>query len=236
MPPYRAVLLDFYGTLAEMASAERTWDDVLADAGFEMSEEARRRYWDGGLDGAEHDEHSQSRDHYVAWQRVRTRTMLGDCGVPDDKRDELVDQMHALLVDRAINAYDEVTEVLVELRGRGLTLAICSNWDWDLHEAIDRAGLTGLADIVVSSAWVGARKPHPRIYRHTLELVGTEPGAAIFVGDTWSCDVEGPRAAGLRSVYVRRPHLGPDHSAPAGDGLHADVARASDLTALLNLV
>ena len=55
---------------------------------------------------------------------------------------------------------------------RGVALAICSNWDWDLHEAVESAGLTGTVDIVVSSAWVGARKPHPRIYRHTLEQLG----------------------------------------------------------------
>ena len=54
--------------------------------------------------------------------------------------------------------------VLRDLRGRGVALAICSNWDWDLHEAIESAGLTGAVDVVVSSAWVGARKPHPRIY------------------------------------------------------------------------
>jgi len=236
MPGYRTVLLDFYGTLAEMAPAERTWDDVLAEAGYAMSEEARRRYWDDGIDGAEHDEHSRSRDDYVAWQRTRTRTMLADCGVPDHEHDALVEAMHEVLVGRAIRAYEEVEDVLVELRARGLTLAICSNWDWDLHEAIDGAGLTGLVDVVVSSAWVGARKPHPRIYRHTLELAGAEPEATLFVGDTWSCDVDGPRTAGLRAVYLRRSHFGPDRSAPEDHFEQTDVARACDLRALLGLV
>ena len=37
--------------------------------------------FDDGIDGIEHDEHSQSRDHYVAWQRQRTLAMLGETDV-----------------------------------------------------------------------------------------------------------------------------------------------------------
>ena len=85
----------------------------------------------------------------------------------------------------------------------------------------------------MSSAWVGARKPHPRIYRHTLEQLGVAPEDALFVGDTWSCDVDGPRAVGLRAVYLRRAHFGPDKTAPADHHTHTDVPRATDLTTLL---
>ncbi len=62
-----------------------------------------------------------------------------------------------------------------ELRERGLTLAICSNWDWDLEPAVTETGLDGWFDTVVSSAWAGARKPHPRIYRYLLEQSGLDP-------------------------------------------------------------
>ena len=58
---------------------------------------------------------------------------------------------------------------------RGIALAICSNWDWDLVEAIEAAGLTGSVDTVVSSAWVGARKPHRRMYDAVLERAGLDP-------------------------------------------------------------
>ena len=70
--------------------------------------------------------------------------------------------------------------MLGELRARGLTLAICSNWDWDLVEAIEAAGLTGTVDTIVSSAWVGARKPHPRIYDVVLERAGVAPEDALL--------------------------------------------------------
>ena len=92
----------------------------------------------------------------------------------------------------------------VPLRERGLQLAVCSNWDWDLEPAIAEAGLEDAFDLVVSSAWAGARKPHPRIFRHTLSLLELAPADVVFVGDTWGPDVEGPRAVGMCACYLER--------------------------------
>jgi putative hydrolase of the HAD superfamily len=230
----KAVLLDFYGTLAETPDWGPSWEQLVAELGYELAPDVRERWWNDGIDGVEHDEHSVSRDHYVAWQQARVRSMLDECGVPACDQDILIARVHEISGHRRIDAYGEVREVLGALRERGLALAICSNWDWDLHDAIDAAGLRGLVDVTVSSAWVGARKPHARIFEHTLAELGVAPEDALFVGDTWSCDVEGPRGVGMRAVYLRRPHFGPDKTAP--DDVHQnhhDVARAADLTHLL---
>ena len=231
----KAVLLDFYGTLAETPDWGPSWKDVITDLGYDLPAEVRERWWNDGIDGTEHDEHSRSRDHYVAWQQSRVRGMLDEVGVPACDQDLLIARVHEISGHRQIEAYGEVVGVLGTLRDRGIALAICSNWDWDLHEALDAAGLNGLVDVTVSSAWVGARKPHPRIFEHTLAELGVAPEHALFVGDTWACDVEGPRATGMRAVYLRRAHFGPDKTAPADLATnHADVPRATDLTALLS--
>jgi FMN phosphatase YigB (HAD superfamily) len=73
------------------------------------------------------------------------------------------------------------------------------------------------------------------MYDAVLERTGVAAEDALFVGDTWSCDVEGPRTAGLRPVYVRRPHLGPDSTAP-DDHHEQDVHRADDLRIVLDLL
>jgi putative hydrolase of the HAD superfamily len=231
----RAVILDFYGTLAETPDWGPSWEELVAELGYVLPSDVRERWWNDGIDGTEHDEHSQSREHYVAWQQARVRGMLDECGVPRHDQDVLIARVHEISGHRRITAYDEVAAVLAGLRDRGVALAICSNWDWDLAEAVDAAALTGAVDVMISSAWVGARKPHPRIYDHTLERLGVAPEDAVFVGDTWSCDVAGPRAAGMRSVYVRRPHFGNDHTRPPDHDRHGDVHRAAELTALLAL-
>lgn len=228
-PPVTAVIFDFYGTLAEAPDWGPSWGEVLAEAGHDLPDDVRDRWWSDGLDGTEHDEHSRSRDHYVAWQEARLRGMLDECGVPTADHDDLMARVQEIGGNRRITAYAESAAVVASLRERGITVAICSNWDWDLLEAIEAAGLTGCADITVSSAWVGARKPHRRIYDHTLGLLDIDPAGVLFVGDTWTCDVEGPLGAGMRPVYVRREHFGPDHTAPADHHERPGVHRVADL-------
>jgi putative hydrolase of the HAD superfamily len=237
----KAVIFDFYNTLAESPAWGPSWQEMVAGIGFELPPEVQDRWWNDGVDGIEHDEHSQSRDHYVAWQQARLRGMLTECGVPPDGQDRLIEQAREIGGHRHITAYDETRSVLADLRARGITLAICSNWDWDLEEAIEAAGLTGTVDVALSSAWVGARKPHRRMYEAVLDEINrldgidVAPADALFVGDTWTCDVEGPRAVGLVPLYLRRAHLGVDKTAP--DDHHAqDVHRAEDLRMVLDVV
>ena len=227
------VIFDFYGTLAEANGQASSWSRLFAEMGYELSLDASRRLWNEGADGIEHDEHSQSRYHYVAWQHARLRSIIAESGVAAGDDDLLFSRITESFGARHLHAYDESAAVLADLRSSGLRLAICSNWDWDLHEAIDAAGLSDTVDVIVSSAWVGARKPHPRMYAATLDALDADPATTLFVGDTWSCDVDGPRAAGLRPLYLRRPHFGTDHTAPE----HADpsVLRATDLEPVLDL-
>ena len=228
----KAVIFDFYNTLAETTNWGPSWEELVGELGYVLPAGVRERWWNDGIDGTEHDEYSISRAHYVAWQQSRVRSMLGECGVPGPVQDVLIERVREISAHNRIDAYEEVGHVLRALRARGVALAICSNWDWDLHEAVESAGLTGSVDVVVSSAWVGARKAHPRIYAQTLEQLGVAPEDALFVGDTWACDVDGPRRAGMHAVYLRRPHLGVDHTAPERERTPSDVHHARDLWAV----
>jgi putative hydrolase of the HAD superfamily len=228
----KAVLFDFYGTLAR-ATRWVSVDVVLAEHGVELADDVRSRYWNDGLDGIEHLEHSRSRDHYVAWQQERILAMLAETDLHPGEYELVLEKLQAGNAARVLEPYDEVPEVLGALRSQGLTLAICSNWDWDLAEAVADAGLTDAVDVVVSSAWAGARKPHPRIFEHTLAKVGVEPSEVVFVGDTWGPDVVGPRAMGMTPVYLRRDGHWPDDTAPADLTSDPPVV-APDLRVLLS--
>ena len=231
---YEAVVFDFYGTLAESDGAGLRVADLLTEHGYELTPDIARRYWQDGLDGIEHDEHSISRDHYVAWQTLRLHNLLGECGVGEVDADLIVSKLRAHGAGPRMHAYDDAAEVLAKLRADGILVAVCSNWDWDLAEAVAEAGLAEHVDLLVSSAWVGARKPHSRIYLHTLEALGVDPERTLFVGDTWNCDVDGPTEHGLKPVYVRRAHREPDHTAP--DEMPAHVVSLPDLRGILDLL
>jgi len=232
--PVSAVLFDYYGTLAE-ATHWVSADDVLAEHGYELPSETRDRWFNDGIDGIEHLEHSRSRDHYVAWQRERLLGMLAETDVHPGEYEMILQKLRDGAESRVLEAYPEVPDVLTELRARGMRLAICSNWDWDLTQAVDEVGLTDLVDVQVSSAWAGARKPHPRIFEQTLTKVGAAPAEAVFVGDTWGPDVAGPRAMGMTPLYLSRDGHWPDPTAP--EELDAErVAVIPDLRAVLDHV
>jgi putative hydrolase of the HAD superfamily len=231
---YEAVVFDFYGTLAESDGAGLRVSDLLTEHGYELPADIARRYWQDGLDGIEHDEHSVSRDHYVAWQTHRLHNLLGECGVAREEAEVIVAKLRANGAAPSMRGYDDAASVLAEIRAGGVRVAVCSNWDWDLAEAIDEAGLAEHVDLIVSSAWVGARKPHPRIYVHTIEALGVAADRTLFVGDTWNCDVDGPIEHGLTPVYVRRAHREPDVTAP--EELPAHVVALPDLRGILDLL
>jgi putative hydrolase of the HAD superfamily len=232
-PPFTTVVFDFYGTLGH-ATHWLSIDAVLADRGYELPEVVRNRWWfESEIEGLDHRDHSADAGAYEQWQRDRLLGMLAECDVHPGEYEAIVDTLRAGKSTRVLEAYPESAAVLAELRDRRVAMAVCSNWDWDLAEAISEVGLDGAVDVLVSSAWAGARKPHPRIFEHTLGLVGADPARTLFVGDTWGPDVVGPRAAGMTPLYLLRVDHWPDPTAP--DDPAAEARCATDLTAVLEL-
>ena len=226
------MLFDFYGTLARAVTWGDTHEQVFARHGLPFDHERWGVNFVGeSNDGDEHVEHSASREAYVAWEHERLRRRARAAGVGEDDLDALVADLHVSSKTYTLKAYDEVHDVLAELRRRGLIVAICSNWDWDIDRAVANAGLDGTVDVVVTSARAGARKPHPRTYRHTLQRCYVAPPEALFVGDTVYADVEGPITYGMSAVHVWRDDMeGEPPPLPLG------AARARDLRAVLDLI
>jgi putative hydrolase of the HAD superfamily len=79
-------------------------------------------------------------------------------------------------------ALDEVMlELIRSLKRSGLKTALLSN-SWG-NGGYPRHLFPDLFDVVVISSEVGMRKPEERIFRHTAELLGLEPGECVFLDD-----------------------------------------------------
>src|SRR3712207_2291617 len=57
-------------------------------------------------------------------------------------------------------------------------------------------------EVVVDSAFVGMRKPDPRIYELTLERLGLPAGACAFVDDL-EHNIEAARSLGMHAVWFQ---------------------------------
>jgi putative hydrolase of the HAD superfamily len=100
--------------------------------------------------------------------------------------------------------YDDVHDVLRELRSRGIRLGIISNWTGDLEEVLERIGLLPSFDFVLDSARLGYEKPHAEIFDEAVRRSGVERQAALHVGDSPDHDVDGALAAGLGALLLDR--------------------------------
>ena len=103
-----------------------------------------------------------------------------------------------------LRLYEGAAELLRTLRARGCGVWLLSNAQamftrWEL----ERLGLEGLFDGVYLSSDYGCKKPDPRFFKALLQERGIDPGQAVMIGNDGICDIEGARAAGLSTVYIR---------------------------------
>jgi HAD superfamily hydrolase (TIGR01549 family) len=189
----RCVLLDALGTLVEL---EPPWVHLAAELGVDADERLERAV---RAEMSYYRQHSdEGRDPAsLADLRARCAAVLsGELG-----REVSVEQMMASIRFRA---FPDAAPALADLHGMGLALVCVSNWDISLPEVLDRCGLGGDLDGVVTSAAAGARKPDPRIFEAALELAGCAADEALHVGDTPEEDLDGARAAGVRALLIDR--------------------------------
>ncbi len=141
----------------------------------------------------------------------------------------IAEQMQQLR--RAMVFPEENRTALDALRSR-YRLALLSNFDHGpaVEAALTDFGIRDRFDVIVVSADVGWRKPHPEIFHETLRRMGTRPEHAIFVGDTPEADVLGSQGVGMDAIWIKRGSvsLPPDAAPP----IHT-VTRFADVAHLL---
>lgn len=114
-------------------------------------------------------------------------------------------------------------EALSELSQLGLRMAVVSNSDGTAEAGVKELGLRDYFEVVIDSAVVGYEKPDPRIFQTALNALGVEANRTIYVGDLYSVDVLGARAAAIHPVLLD----------PHGDWGEVDCDTVSNLNELV---
>jgi putative hydrolase of the HAD superfamily len=160
----------------------------------------------------------------------RLSTVFGDELAQAHLRDELTTAFLAPIFATA-RPDPSALETLRAVKRLGLKTAIVSNTPWGSPAApwraeLDRHGLLGAVDAAVFCVDVGWRKPAREPFARALDVLGTPPRRAWFVGDDPSWDVAGARGAGMTPILI------------GTNGLRADctvIPELSDLPRLLTL-
>ena len=129
----------------------------------------------------------------------------------------------------------ETHQGLSELRSQGYRLGLISNAadDANVQRLVDKAALRPYFDVILTSAALGIRKPHPRIFYAALETWQVVPAQAVMVGDTLSADIQGAKKLGIFSVWVTRRAVHAD-DLPADSWPDAIVENVGELPDFLS--
>ncbi len=104
--------------------------------------------------------------------------------------------------DRERNTLELFPEVLPALQSlsRRYTLVAVTNG----NARLDRIGIDDLFDEFVSARTAGAAKPARAIFDAAVDAGGADAHQTLHVGDHPEYDVDGARAAGLRTAWMNR--------------------------------
>jgi len=139
-----------------------------------------------------------------------------DLSVDSDARDELIQAWNPL------TPWPEAGRVLAALKAKGYRLAILSNGDQDMLEAL-AAGFETPFDHILSSEQCGVYKPHPRVYGLPARELGIEDYLHVAGSPN---DAVGASAAGISCYWSNRlgdtvllPAYPPDYQGPDLSGV-----------------
>jgi len=229
----RALLIDFGGTVAhEVPPRQVIYADAAARVGRDVTGEEM-----AGLMADAHDALPVEVDGAYRYTRPWFEAFIEHVfarrlGVDDDALPGVRAELFARFADPAtFRVHPDARALLAAARGRGLPVAIVSNWSDALADLIEALDL-GPFDAVVSSAVERCEKPSPAIFEAACARLGVPPGDALHVGDSRRNDAEGAAAIGIRAVLVHRD--GPRADPSPGSPYHV-VASLDEAVPLLDL-
>ena len=207
--PLRAVTLDLWGTLID-----------LRDPAGKI--ERRREMLVTAIQAAGHTcDVEQLRAGFRAARRIIDEQIAGDrrdVG-PPGRWEELMRQLgfppESVPFETVTAAYEDLTleflpklldgvgEAIERLASRYQLALICNTGYTGgrvLRQVLAKHGVIGYFQTLTFSNEYGWLKPDPRIFHHTLDILGVPPEHALHVGDMEDLDVEGARNAGMYSA------------------------------------
>jgi putative hydrolase of the HAD superfamily len=238
MATVHAVLFDFDGTLGHYRPTHLDlYVQAAAAHGIDVTVEALRAAVDAGWApwetayGVDHSAHSADEGSFAA---IRAQLHIGrylgaGARAPEAALQAAADEL--VVAEAAAEhfaLYEDTVPALERVRAAGLRSYVVSNHIWRLPEVIEALGLwradgSGLIAEVMTSARVGYRKPHPRIFEAAAAMTGEPVEALLYVGDNVAHDVEGARAVGMRAVLIDR------------DGKHEGLAGVDVVRSLMEV-
>ena len=213
----KAVTFDWWFTITNMpVSAEEfaPWAKdhrlegmkvVLKDAGLNVSDDRLSAAYDMLTEHLE-DVWSKHMDvfgeeqiaiflRYAGFRKAPDDGLIAKLGVP----------YRNAVLDRPPDLNPGIADCLATLKRDGYKLGIISNtgrtWGRALIELQKMYGIWGTFDVLSFSDEIGVRKPHPAIFKKTLDGLKLPAEKVLHIGDNVVDDVSGAKGVGMKAVW-----------------------------------
>ncbi|MDD2806313.1 MAG: HAD-IA family hydrolase [Elusimicrobiales bacterium] len=193
----KAVILDIDNTLMDFMRMKRAAVDAavdaMIDAGLampkkEMVEKIFKIYWAEGIED----------------QNIFDKVLVKEFGKVDYKILAAGILGYKRAKEGHMTLYPHVKMALTALLKMGVRMGVVSDAPrLSVWMRIVGLGLHHYFEHVVTFDDTGEKKPSPKPFKKILELMGTEPGSAIMVGDWAERDIKGAKAFGMKTAWAK---------------------------------
>ena len=199
----KAIIFDAFGTLFKVTDggSARTIRNYIVETGAVVDEAAFREEWK-----AYYKRHTSGEEEFRTEREIfiaRIQMFYDRYGVSRSAEED-ADTLLAGAFEREV--YPEVKEVLAGLMER-YQVFIGSNTDNDVLESVMRKN-----DIKVHKVYTSEDlkyyKPNPKFFEQILKENGLSAEDVLFVGDSVTDDILGPKTVGMKTVWVDRKGIG----------------------------
>lgn len=194
----KAVVFDAYGTLISTGTGSLNAAQRILDL-YGSAIAARTFYADWKK---YHRQHIDSLTQFVPEEIIflwDLEKLYGQYGLPGNAAEDV-----RIMLDTLGNrtAFPESKEVVEQLK-RAYTVCIGSTTDTEpLMRDLNRSGI--VADHIFTSEGLQVYKPQKAFYEKILAALSLQPEEVLFVGDSLTDDIFGPKQVGMKTCWVNR--------------------------------
>ena len=97
--------------------------------------------------------------------------------------------------------YDYVLPLFIELKSRGIQIAILSDLTANIqYRKIEKLGLLENIDVLITSEEVGEEKPSYKMFELAMQKMGISAKELLMIGDSRERDIIGAQEAGIKAI------------------------------------
>lgn len=237
MKRYKAIFLDWDDTIGDWSTAEHKalqdiYETYRLDRLYPTFEDYVNAYRPYNLELWGMYGRGEVTKEWLHLQRFLRPLLVNDA---NDANDEMVNLAHEIgaeflrLTNKHFSVLPGAAEVVKAL-AKEYPLTIISNGFKEVqYYKFEHSGLAPYFTHTIISEEVGINKPQPGIFEIALERNGIKADEAVMIGDSYSSDIAGAKAAGIDQIWVR------NEGNDVNDGLTATHI-VSDIREIMKIV